>query len=393
MPGAASTWFPAAYPESRQRFRDCLPALRLRWPQARLKQYALPEHPDLTIDWLYAPPSAARERLLVLTTGLHGIEGYVGTAVLRLFLAEYASRLEPASTGLLLVHAANPWGMQHFQRVNPANVDLNRNFIPDCQGNGTPSESPFDSTFNPVYRRLQGLLNPAGRLRSWTGANLRFAASVVSGLLRMGVAGVRAATLLGQYHTPQGVFYGGATWQPETRLMQELYRQHYPAYRQVVHLDIHTGYGPRYQMSLVNSSLDPASSAECVARYSYPRVVRADPDEFYAMRGDMIDYLYRLRQTEFPQVELFATAFEFGTLGDSLPAVVRALRATVFENQARQQGAASRALQIRLVDEYRALYYPQEDDWRIRVIADARQALEGILSFHGYLRSHPGMGV
>ena len=48
------------------------------------------------------------EKLFVLSTAQHGIEGYVGAAVLRLFLEELLPRLEPETTGLLLPRLVDP---------------------------------------------------------------------------------------------------------------------------------------------------------------------------------------------------------------------------------------------------------------------------------------------
>ncbi len=98
----------------------------------------------------------------------------------------------------------------------------------------------------------------------------------------------------------------------------DLYRQALQAYDQILHLDMHTGYGPRYQMSLVNSVLETTTSQEFVQKFDYPLVVAANREEFYAIRGDMIDYVYALRNGEFPGKKLYATSFEFGTLGDRL---------------------------------------------------------------------------
>ena len=125
----------------------------------------------------------------------------------------------------------------------------------------------------------------------------------------------------------------------------DLYRRHIRGYERVVHLDMHTGYGPRYQMGLVNSPLEPRDSEELARRFAYPLVVKADPSEFYPVQGDMIDYVYTLVREELPEVGLYATSFEFGTLGDSLPAHVRSLRTLILENQMHWSGTR-RALGI-----------------------------------------------
>ena len=96
-----SALFPGSYEESRARFRGEIHRVQRLWPSARLggHRLALVEDDDLTIDWIEADPLERREKLLILTTGEHGIEGYVGSAMLCLFLEEFLNRLEPIRRG------------------------------------------------------------------------------------------------------------------------------------------------------------------------------------------------------------------------------------------------------------------------------------------------------
>jgi len=215
--------------------------------------------------------------------------------------------------------------------------------------------------------------------------HLSFTCGLLWRLLRSGVQSIRGATLLGQYRFPQGIYYGGTSIQEETMVLMELYRQHLREYQHVVLLDMHTGYGPRYQMSLVNSCLEPRKSEELRQQFSYPLVVKSDPAEFYAMQGDMIDYLYTLVRQEFPPKRLYATSFEFGTLGDSLGATVHSLRAMILENQMHWFGATTQEVRERIERGFAELFFPSEERWRAKVVADARQALRGILGAEGFL--------
>jgi len=372
-----STLFPDSYEESRARFRQNLHRVQSLWPSARLAAHPVDGDEDLTIDWIEADALEEKEKLLALTTGEHGIEGYVGSAMLQLFFEQILPRLEPSSTGLLVVHAINPWGMKHRRRTNGANVDLNRNFVWD--------RSALDKSSNPDYAKLEPFLNPRGSIRSLWLSNLSFTCGLLWHLLRMGVQSIRGATLLGQYRFPRGIYYGGTSIQEETMVLMELYRQRLREYQHVVLLDMHTGYGPRYQMSLVNSCLEPRKSEELRQQFSYPLVAKSDPAEFYAMQGDMIDYLHTLVRQEFPDKRLYATSFEFGTLGDSLGATVRSLRAMVLENQMHWFGATTQEVRERIERDFAELFFPSEERWRAKAVADARQALRGILGAEGFL--------
>jgi hypothetical protein len=371
-----STLFPESYDASRERFRENLAVVQGYWPPAQLSQHGLTGDEDLTIDWIYAEAFEKKEKVLILTTGEHGVEGYVGSAMLQRFIELYLPRFDPRNSGLLLVHAINPWGMKHHRRVNANNVDLNRNFIYD---------GVFDPTINPAYDKVRKTLNPARPIQSLELGNLTFYGKLVWQLARMGSKGFQHATLLGQYRYPQELYYGGTSYQEETSTLINLYRQTFNAYDQILHLDMHTGYGPRYQMSLVNSALETGTSQEFIEQFNYPLVVAANPEEFYAIQGDMIDYVYTLRQHEFPEKRLYATSFEFGTLGDELFGLVHSPRAMIHENRLYLHSAANDQISKRVKHGFEELFNPCEDDWRAKAVADADQAFDGILRAEGFL--------
>ena len=363
------------YEQSRERFHDDLASVRYLWPVARLNSHSLPGQDDLSIDWISARATKRKDKLLILTTGEHGIEGYVGSAMMQLIVEEYLPRLNPADTGLLLVHIINPWGMKHHRRVNASNVDLNRNFVKEI--------APLIPS-NPDYAPLDSFLNPPRPFRSPTLHKLALILRLPGLRLSFGIAKFRAATLLGQYRFPKGVYFGGQEIQEETLTMMELYREHVQEYAQVLHLDMHTGYGPRDQMTLVNSCHEKMTSEEAARRFGYPLVAAATAQEFYAIQGDMIDYLYTFVGDEFPDKRLYATTFEFGTFGESLWDNIRELRTMIFENRAHWFGARPSA-RAWLAREFDKLYCPTEPAWLEKAQADTRQAFEGILKAEGYI--------
>lgn len=365
-----------AYEASRQRFRDDFRKVQALWPEARLESRPLKGHADLTLDWIWADARATPQHRLVFVAGLHGIEGYVGAAMEHLFVQEFLPCLDPNTTGLLLVHALNPWGMVHYRRTNAHNVDLNRNFLPSAEA--------FDETkdANPAYARLNGFLNPTRPVRSWTLANLQWSAAVARVMISPGTEAVRQATLLGQYRFPQGIYYGGERWQAETKFAMALYRQAWQGYTHTTLLDMHTGYGPAGQMTIVNAAAEPKSPDFFKKAFRYPHVVAANPDEFYTISGDMIEWVYNAASKEAPNMDIYATTFEFGTFGDAPLALVRSLRAMVMENRAFWHGASETARK-KIAAEFRALFFPSSAAWRASAVAQARRALEGVLQARG----------
>jgi len=368
--------FPDSYEASRDRFRQALDRVRSTWPGAQLSHHRLPGGEDLTIDWISSPALEQNRKVFVLTTGEHGVEGYVGSAMQQRFIDKFLPQLDPRSTGLLLVHAINPWGMKYHRRVNPNNVDLNRNFLWD---------HPFDPAFNPDYDKVYRTMNPQGSIKHMLLANLYFYGHLLWDILRLRKLGFELASLVGQYRYPQGMYYGGEGYQEETRLMMGLYRQTFQPYGQILHLDMHTGYGPRYQMSLVNSALESGTSEEFVEKFAYPLVVAVSPEEFYPIRGDMIDYVYALCQQEFPEKRLYACSFEFGTLGKEALGLVHCPPAMVHENHLFWHGTRRDHISTCIKNDFEELFNPSAADWRAKAVVDADQAFPGILRAEGYI--------
>jgi hypothetical protein len=371
------TLIPDSYEASRARFRARTDSIRARWPAARLTSHSLPYGDDLTIDWISADAGKSKEKLFVLSTAEHGIEGYVGSAMLELFFDEYLHRVDPQTTGLLLIHAINPWGMKHWKRTNRNNVDLNRNFI--SEGFSALAGTNLD------YLKLAPYLSPQRKLGNLTLEKLRFFGQTLHKLVAFGPRRVREAALMGQYIDPQGIYFGGQELQPETRALMDLYHTAFAGYKNIVHLDLHTGYGPRYQMTLVTSPHEKMSAAETTTKYDTPLVAAANPDEFYTMQGDMIDWEYDLVEKDFHGAHYFGATCEFGTFGESILAGARSLRITIFKNQFNLYGADQTSAAW-VEQEYRELYRPAESAWFDKAQDDARQTFEGILDTEGFLQ-------
>ena len=367
--------FPESYEASRARFLRDVELLRPKWPSSRLESHQLINRPGLSIDWLWAEPRV-KENLIMISTAEHGIEGYVGSAMLKLFMDEFAPRLNPENTGLLLVHAINPWGMKNHLRVNPCHVDLNRNFVFD--GN-------YSNEINPDYDLIEKFLNPQRPVRTLFAEVMPFAIKAIKNMISLGRMRIQAASLLGQHRYPKGIYFGGREVQKETGVLMNLYRTGLREYQNFIQMDMHTGFGPRYQMTVIVPPLDPIRSADAVKKYNYPLIQKIDADEFYAIRGDMGEYVYRLRDAEFSDKQVFVCGFEFGTFGTSILALARSLLATVLENQLRHHEADSPKAEAQVHSEYEELFFPSESKWREKALADCRQAYEGILTAYGLL--------
>ncbi|HEY2735626.1 MAG TPA: M14 family metallopeptidase, partial [Polyangiales bacterium] len=200
----------------------------------QLRSHSVDEAADLTVTAALLGAERA-QRLYVLSTGIHGVEGYAGSAIARYLLAGLLDRLDQRDTGILLVHALNPYGFANFVRVNANNVDLNRNVE-------SLGEALF-ATDSRAYAALTPLLAPSRRRGPDRIERVRFQSRLAAALLRHGTGKLRGASLAGQFIDPQGIFYGGQRVEPEIGFFQTLYESLSSQYDEVLLTDLHTGYG------------------------------------------------------------------------------------------------------------------------------------------------------
>ena len=312
-----------------------------------------PRGEDLTVD-VVITPGASLNRTLVLSSGIHGVEGFFGSAVQLGLLEKWISRkgsLPPVRC--VLVHALNPFGFAWRRRVNEANVDLNRNLLREGEAfAGSPKG----------YARLDHLLNPKRAPSPWEPITLKFLLAIA----RYGMPALKQAVAAGQYAYPRGLFYGG----DRPSRLSEVLAAHFEAWlgdsRHVLHLDFHTGLGARAACTLLIdhppsevhrrrlSAWFGADSFEAAHAQGVAYTARGTFGEWCVARKRQVDYLHAVA--------------EFGTYKPIQ--VLAGLRA---ENQAhhwcRPEDASTERARQRLVE----LFCPQSEEWRRRVLAHSRQ--------------------
>jgi hypothetical protein len=316
-------------------------------------------------------PAQRPQRLFVLCTGIHGIEGYAGSAIARHLLAELLERLDPATTSLLLVHALNPYGFANLVRVNAHNVDLNRN----CAAQG---EALF-TTDSSAYSALSGLLAPQGPRHMAAIEQARFRAGLLRALLRHGAATLRQASLSGQYVDPHGIFFGGQQVEAEIRFFQSLYERLASAHEEVLLTDLHTGYGVRGEAYPLFGCADSPGVRALTERGVSDA---SGQDKTYTVHGDLVGYAYKTAKRVRPSGVFNGLVIELGTNGLSILDQLRDLYTVVCENRARQHGGVDAPLRARFCE----LFHPSSAGWRDRAVRAGGLAVERVLLARDYLR-------
>jgi hypothetical protein len=370
---AYSESFYNVYDDVRDHLSSLVGELRADGIEVECTAYAVDESDGLYIDNIYLPATGEKKNLIVLTTGVHGIEGYIGAVMLDVFFAEVYPTLDTSDTGVLIVANVNPYGMKYMRRYNENNVDLNRNFIEDWEA--------LDYSCNKEYPKVEGFLQPEGKIGNAFWHEAGFYLSLIGEVLTNGADTISDALLTGQYQYPDGVYYGGNGDEASTAYLKGVFNDCLEGeYENIVHIDIHSGYGPRYNMVIFNSVQDDTTEAEAKAEFGYDYIIAKDSEDFYETFGDTTDYFYRLANSKGTDKELYSTCFEFGTIGDGFVDSILSLKYTVDENRQHHYPTENETSAEVVRQNYMELFYPTETEWREKTVADFKAAITGVLS-------------
>ncbi|MDH5737695.1 MAG: M14 family metallopeptidase [Gammaproteobacteria bacterium] len=302
------------------------------------------------------------ERVLVISSGTHGIEGYCGSFVQCQLLKEALPARLPDGMMLMMAHAVNPHGFAWQRRVNEDNIDLNRNFI-DFSG-ALP--------VNAGYRTLAEALEP----EVWeedTAPQLWQRLKSLSAAHENPDRWRQAAMTGGQYEYPHGIFYGGAapSWSN-----QQIHRvtERYLKGREVTWIDIHTALG-KY------------GEAECIVEYEkdHPGLARAQSlwgkRVFSTRTGESLSANVAGSMCMGVQKQIgesmLAMGLEYGTVRSSevLGALIADQWLHRYGDLASPQG---QAIKQKMMD----AFYPDDPAWREAVMAIAREVVKasGVLA-------------
>jgi len=361
------------YDEVRTHLLDTVDNLKQEGYNVELSSHAIDEKDGLYIDSIYIPATEKQTNLIVITTGVHGIEGYIGSVMLDVFWKEiYFTEINKANTGVLVVANVNPYGMKYHRRYNENNVDLNRNFILDWES--------FDTTVNKDYPKVNTFLGPQSTMGNIIGHELGFYGSLVKEVIQDGADVISNALLGGQYEYAEGVYYGGNGDEASTTYLKDVFKQTLEGeYDNVVHIDVHSGYGPRYNMVIFNSVFETMNEKESQELFGYNNIIAHDSEAFYPTTGDTTDFYYRLHEKMGVDTTLFSTCFEFGTIGDSFLDSIISMKYTIEENQNHWYPSNNATTNEIVKERYQELFYPTEKEWREKTIEDFTAACKGVL--------------
>lgn len=369
-------YFRSTYDENRQSFLEDSLGLQKLFPQVQISRILVPSARDrnLTIDLTYLP-SQEKNKLVIISSGIHGVEGFAGSAVQRMVMKEILPAMKTKDTAFLFIHGINPYGFKYLRRVTENNVDLNRN---------SGVDTAMFSTKNQGYKSLYDFLNPAKALDRKSPEVGGFFLGALGQVALQSIAKLRQAILQGQYEFPEGIYFGGRDFEPQIKSLTTVLAEVVKPYKSVMALDIHTGYGERGKTHLFPIKITDPKALEITEKlYSGTPVDWPDSKGFYTVYGDFTELVQALAKDKL----YLPMTLEYGTMNSQdLFGLVKSLQIMIMENQGMHQGYAQESDRSAITQELMEMYYPSSAPWRTVIIKDTRNLLNQAFKIYSEMK-------
>lgn len=303
------------------------------------------------------------DKILVISSGTHGIEGYCGSFLQCALLEDSLAARVQDRCALMLIHGVNPHGFAWRRRVNENNVDLNRNFIDHDQ--------PYP--VNEGYREISHFLEP----QEWQeGTSQEITNHLVSTARqhREDPRWLQAALSGGQYEFPDGQFFGGTEPQWSNLRIRELAQTHLTD-RHVVWIDLHTALGA-YGTGQCIVELEEGSDASRRAEALWGARVgnmRTSGSVSVHVAGSILNGL-----EEMLGERVFGTGLEFGTVeGMEVP------QALIQDQWLHRYGEVDSEFGRRTKERMMKAFYPDDARWRRSVFQIAQEVVDAVVDEAG----------
>lgn len=347
--------FSATYEEARSRFRSMANAIGADVETHSLDPASQTVPPDRTSDLHdltmdIASLGCKQDPTLLLSSGVHGIEGFLGSAIQLATLSRARESQFASGVRIVMIHAVNPFGFASGRRVNEQNVDLNRNFLAEAEEYTGASDG---------YRRLNQLLNP----RRVPSPVEPFRLKAIWQILRFGTQPLKQAIACGQYEFPRGIFYGGDQPAWSTRVIQNHAARWLGGPGLVLHLDIHSGLGKQGTCKLLLNQQSRIDQASWFRATFGEQLIEADQSDTaktaYVVKGEFGNWM----QQAFRDRDYRFACLEFGTRK-----IIRVLAAIRAENAAHHHADSDSTIAAKTKQEMRECFYPSSETARRKMI-------------------------
>ncbi|MCZ8342887.1 MAG: M14 family metallopeptidase [Leptospira sp.] len=350
------SYFKSSYSEAQAEFLERCKKLKEKFPFS--KEYSIHlEAIDRDIPiFVLKKTEKQSTKLILVSSGVHGVEGYYGSAMQSLVMDEYLSGKISVQSDTMFIHAINPFGFENGRRVNENNIDLNRNFF-------FKREKIHKKEKNKGYKKLSSFFMPKFPFTFWGIEYLIFSLRFGGILFRYGVRKFTDALVNGQFQYKKGIYYGGKKPEPVVKKLKNFFLTHIADYSKIILFDLHTGHGEKNKLVLIQNSLPGSLEDQNIASIvSGLPLLRPDSStSFYRTAGDFTDYLERI----FPGHNgLFPLTVEMGTLGNlDFWGALRGTFLMIAENRIYHRGSWFQSSRNKVNQKFLQYFYPKDRQW------------------------------
>ena len=334
-----------------------------------LKCDSFPIGKDLTIDCALSE-SRKKDTLVIFQSGIHGVEGYLGSAfqlyLLDKFLKKFNSKFSVA-----FIHALNPYGFSHNRRYNENNVDLNRNSINNFKG-----VSKIDPLLTTIIQESQSILTPMRARASDFKEYFLHYFRLLKIIFRFGLKDTIKSAAFGQNMRSESVCFCGNKKEKSTMFFERYLKKVTKGYKRAILIDLHAGTGKKYDFNGFTTSLPESPE------FNFFKGLVLDLKDTNKTNDEGVDHLGGINEnflkSSKAKKNLEMTA-EFGTVGriSIVFSLAYLSRLLVAENQITHYGPKRRLREIR--DHFKKAYFPDSKKYRKFLITCAENFGESLL--------------
>ena len=367
----ARRWFSNSYAEAAGRFaigcQDLISAGHNVTHQRLKLGMKGPEAEELAID-IAVIGSLDSGKVLMSSSGVHGVEGYPGSAI-QLSIMDKLAKSEPfESHAVIFIHAVNPYGMAWWRRFNENNVDLNRNFLRlDELYSGVPDG----------YEEIKDFINPKTVPKK---NEYSFNIRALLLILKHGFSNLKQAVAEGQYEYPTAIQYGGSKLEQGPSMLIDWLNINLAPIKQIFAIDHHTGLGPSghdtllLPLELRENDFDRFVELQQLFP-GHIELLDAKSGVGYEIKGDIHQGLVN----RFPNISWTYLTQEFGTFKPTK--VIRASRDenrwTQWGDYVDEAGAKSHWTRLRLL----RVFNPNDANWQNKIVIRGNTVFESATQY------------
>ena len=356
-------WFSLSYAEAMGRFLGACDGLRRVGHRVENERLNIglegPSGEPLCIDVaMVGSPSSGRA--LLSSSGIHGVEGYPGSAIQLSIMDGLAKNGSFSDYAIIFVHVINPYGMAWWRRFNENNVDLNRNFLRRNQKySGVPEG----------YHYIKEFINPES---SPPKKEHGFGFNAFRLVLRHGSNNLKQWIAEGQYEHPRAIQFGGKKLERGPEALLNWLDKNLKGVEEIWAIDLHTGLGPSgHDTLLVSTEMDETLVNKLHDLFpGHVESLDADSGVGYKIVGD----LHQGLKDRYDHIKWTSLTQEFGTFKP-----LEVLKANRAENRWTQWGEYS--------DQREAIghwsrcqllrtFNPDDPVWQAKIISRGRAVFE-----------------